>query len=124
MIRNFGDHSANERTFLAWIRTALAIIAFGFVIERFDFFIVSESVSSARPNSTGAGTILGMLSVALGSTMVLLSIVRFIRAGKSIDSEDERPNPGIRYEGFMAALVVIVGVTSVLYLSQAVSGLK
>ena len=33
------DHMANERTFLAWIRTSLGIIAFGFVIERFGLFI-------------------------------------------------------------------------------------
>lgn len=33
------NHLANERTFLAWCRTGLALFAFGFVIERFDFFI-------------------------------------------------------------------------------------
>jgi putative membrane protein len=36
MIQNFADHSANERTFLAWVRTAIAVMAFGFVVERFD----------------------------------------------------------------------------------------
>ena len=35
MIRNFGDHSANERTFLAWVRTAIAVMAFGFLVEKF-----------------------------------------------------------------------------------------
>lgn len=34
MIRNFADHSANERTYLAWVRTAVAIMGFGFVVER------------------------------------------------------------------------------------------
>ena len=33
--KKVSDHLANERTFLAWIRTGLATIAFGFVIERF-----------------------------------------------------------------------------------------
>lgn len=36
MIKNFGDHSANERTFLAWLRTGISIIAFGVVIEKFN----------------------------------------------------------------------------------------
>ena len=36
MIRNFSDHSANERTFLAWVRTAIAVMAFGFLVEKFD----------------------------------------------------------------------------------------
>ncbi|MEQ9123689.1 MAG: DUF202 domain-containing protein, partial [Alphaproteobacteria bacterium] len=29
MLKNFSDHSANERTFLAWVRTAIAVMAFG-----------------------------------------------------------------------------------------------
>ena len=29
MIANYGDHSANERTFLAWVRTAIAVVGFG-----------------------------------------------------------------------------------------------
>ena len=39
MIRNFADHSANERTFLAWVRTAIAVMAFGFIVEKFDLFL-------------------------------------------------------------------------------------
>jgi uncharacterized membrane protein YidH (DUF202 family) len=35
MIRGYSDHAANERTFLAWVRTGIAVIAFGFVIEKF-----------------------------------------------------------------------------------------
>jgi putative membrane protein len=36
MIRKFSDHSANERTFLAWVRTAIAVMAFGFLVEKSD----------------------------------------------------------------------------------------
>ncbi|HET8995258.1 MAG TPA: DUF202 domain-containing protein, partial [Acetobacteraceae bacterium] len=39
MIRNFSDHAANERTFLAWIRTAIAIMAFGFLVAKFNLFL-------------------------------------------------------------------------------------
>jgi len=48
-IKNFRDHAANERTFLAWIRTAIAIMAFGFLLERFDLFLemVAPSLSAA-----------------------------------------------------------------------------
>jgi putative membrane protein len=34
MILGYSDHAANERTFLAWVRTGIAVIAFGFVIEK------------------------------------------------------------------------------------------
>ena len=33
------DHLANERTFLAWIRTSIAIMAFGFVVVKFALFV-------------------------------------------------------------------------------------
>ena len=39
MIERYGDHAANERTFLAWVRTAIAIMAFGFLVQKFDLFL-------------------------------------------------------------------------------------
>ena len=41
MIQSYVDHAANERTFLAWVRTGVAVVAFGFVIEKFNLFLVS-----------------------------------------------------------------------------------
>jgi Domain of unknown function (DUF202) len=41
MIQGYADHAANERTFLAWVRRGVAVIAFGFVIERFNLFLLS-----------------------------------------------------------------------------------
>jgi putative membrane protein len=41
MIRGYSDHAANERTFLAWLRTSIAVIAFGFVIEKFNIFVLT-----------------------------------------------------------------------------------
>jgi putative membrane protein len=35
MIRNFSDHAANGRTFLAWVSTAIAVMASGFLVKRF-----------------------------------------------------------------------------------------
>jgi uncharacterized membrane protein YidH (DUF202 family) len=39
MIHNFSDHVANERTFLAWVRTAIAVMAFGFLVAKLDLFL-------------------------------------------------------------------------------------
>ena len=41
MIRDYADHAANERTFLAWLRTGIAVVAFGFLIEKFDLFALT-----------------------------------------------------------------------------------
>jgi putative membrane protein len=41
VINRYSDHAANERTFPAWIRTGIATIAFGFVIEKFNLFVIA-----------------------------------------------------------------------------------
>jgi uncharacterized membrane protein YidH (DUF202 family) len=38
-VRNRRVHMANERTFLAWIRTSVAVMAFGFVVEKLSLFV-------------------------------------------------------------------------------------
>jgi uncharacterized membrane protein YidH (DUF202 family) len=40
MIARYTDHAANERTFLAWIRTGLAVIAFGFFLVKLNVFLM------------------------------------------------------------------------------------
>src|SRR3984885_16012520 len=55
MIRNFSDHSSNEPTFLAWVRTAIAIMAFGFIIERFDLFVQMLAPQLAQQHVTPHG---------------------------------------------------------------------
>jgi putative membrane protein len=39
MIANCANHAANERTFLAWIRTGLAVVAFGFFLVKLNIFV-------------------------------------------------------------------------------------
>src|SRR5260370_38412485 len=64
MIRGFSDHAANERTFLAWVRTGIAVIAFGFVIEKFNLF--GLTMASASSLDAGRRLQLGRLSGPLG----------------------------------------------------------
>ena len=75
MIERYSDHAANERTFLAWVRTAIAVMAFGFLIEKFNIFLAymtSASQSHAVPlrgqwfaNDAGLAFILLGLSLFL-----------------------------------------------------------
>ena len=51
-VKNRRVHMANERTFLAWIRTSIGIMAFGFVIEK---FVVPSAVFTQVPNRSTAG---------------------------------------------------------------------
>ncbi len=47
MIANYTDHAANERTFLAWIRTGLAVAAFGFFLVKLNVLV--DAVGSGTP---------------------------------------------------------------------------
>jgi putative membrane protein len=47
MIHSYTDHAANERTFLASLRTGIAVTAFGFFIEKFKLFLATSAAASA-----------------------------------------------------------------------------
>jgi putative membrane protein len=79
MIRNFSDHAANERTFLAWVRTAIAVMAFGFLVERFDLFLetVAPSLSGRMLSPVGQkfGNFVGLALIVVGTAMVALAMI-------------------------------------------------
>jgi putative membrane protein len=123
MIRNFSDHSANERTFLAWVRTAIAVMAFGFIVEKFDLFLEVAAPSLAgRPLSLPGhrfGNIAGLALIALGVAMVAVAAARFLTTAKSIDSAQQRPGMGSRIDIALATLLVLLGGALFVYLSRA-----
>lgn len=122
MIKGFGDHAANERTFLAWVRTAIATMAFGFLIERFDLFLkfASPVLVNSRPGGRGFANAAGLAFLVLGVAMIAVAALRFLRTAKMIDSQDVVANPGPRYDLALALLLVLLGCSLVLYLSRAV----
>jgi len=95
MIRNFSDHSANERTFLAWVRTSIAVMAFGFLVEKFDLFL--ELAAAGRALSLPGqkfGNIAGLAFIVLGTAMVGIAAARFVITAK--EYRPRRPAPGNR----------------------------
>ncbi len=123
MIRNFSDHSANERTFLAWVRTAIAVMAFGFIVEKFDLFleVAAPSLAGRTLSLPGQkfGNIAGLALIVLGTAMVAIAAVRFLLTARAIDSAEPRASPGSRVDLALAALLVLLGCTLFLYLSHA-----
>jgi putative membrane protein len=79
------DVLANERTFLAYARTALAFIAFGFVIARFALFtrevaVVAHFRESAPAISTGFGTVMALAGVACAA----YGAIRYVGSARAI----------------------------------------
>jgi len=80
---------ANERTFLAWSRTSISLLAFGFVIERFDIFLKHVLQLYGQPaylTGSGMAIYMSLVSFFLAGFAMLVSGVRFLRVRRHINS--------------------------------------
>jgi putative membrane protein len=72
------DHLANERTFLAWIRTSISIIVFGFVVAKFGITLREFLPTQRRgPNESGLPLVMGVGFMSMGIFMALVSMARY-----------------------------------------------
>src|SRR5688500_10476022 len=74
------DHLANERTFLAWIRTSLAIIGLGFVIVKFSLFVKEIEMVMQKQIPFCHNTyslVMGILLVTIGGLIIVVAYLRF-----------------------------------------------
>jgi putative membrane protein len=103
------DHLANERTFLAWIRTVIAIIALGFVVAKFGIVLREQAGVHVTASESRAGAIVGVILIAAGALMAGLATYRFLQVRSDIDNQlvDFRPQLDVVLAG-------VVGVTSVI----------
>jgi putative membrane protein len=87
---SISDHQANERTFLAWVRTAIALMGFGFVVAKFGLFlrIVERSPTEHRGLSSGN---IGISLVCLGGLMAAVSAFRYQLLQRKIDEGTYEP---------------------------------
>ena len=126
MIERYSDHAANERTFLAWVRTAIAVMAFGFIIEKFELFLETAAPSLAQsgyalaPEGSRFANIAGLLLIVVGTAMVAIAAGRFLVTARAIDSAEQHPGTGSRVDLALAALLVLLGCALFLYLSHGV----
>lgn len=88
-------HMANERTFLAWVRTGISIMAFGFVVERFSLFVrqVSDYLGTkGDAPSPGYTSLFGVVLVGLGALMGILAFFRYRTVERQIASGTYAPS--------------------------------
>src|SRR5207245_6585471 len=115
------DYLAEERTFLAWIRTGLALMGFGFVVARFGVFLEESQIarggSAAEPHRLSLW--FGTAFIAVGVAVNLLSIRRHLRLVGELNRvqfADHRPS---QRAVIVASLLALVGVAMALYLTLA-----
>jgi putative membrane protein len=121
MIRDYANIAANERTFLAWVRTGVAIIALGFVIERFNLFLltIAGAVDDKALNehihrfASPAGRFGGAALVGVGVVLIVLSTIRFIHTARLLSEEASYTERATRVSMILlAALVLCVAAFS------------
>lgn len=99
------DHLANERTFLAWVRTGVAVVVFGFAIGRFAVAIRQWMQLQGQGHvvpTAGLSVWFGTVAILAGVVVCLMGLVRYRQTRKQIDSGNFQP------AGFVIDLVGIV----------------
>ena len=126
MIRGYSDHAANERTFLSWVRTGIAVIAFGFVVEKFNLFMTTMAASAfgdaarrlpLETPSRSFGHYDGLALIFGGIAIVVLATVRFVRTTARLDDSQEHAAKSGRAELVLASVVVVLVVGYAVYLA-------
>jgi putative membrane protein len=84
------DHLANERTFLAWIRTSISMIGLGFVVAKFSVWLRELAARLDRPtpnhHPTGMSLPLGVAMMGVGGLFAIMAAWRYRRVREAIEA--------------------------------------
>lgn len=109
------EHQANERTFLAWLRTSIALIGFGFAIARFGLFLhelqTHLNEKDMPTHSFISSQSLGIGLVIIGIIFIVLAVWRYNQVFWQIERSDYRPSRLLVW--VTAGIVIFLGVLSI-----------
>ncbi len=111
------EYLANERTFLAWIRTSIAVISLGFVVAKFSVWLRELAIrmgASNVPRHTGASLPMGLLMMALGGALTILAARRYWVVNHDIEQGRVTADHGLII--LVTFLVVALAAAMILYL--------
>jgi putative membrane protein len=120
--QNARDYLANERTLLAWIRTSIGIMAFGFVVVKFSLFVKQISMLLGK-NSTipqhGYSSLIGIFLVAVGAIILILSYVKYKRTEKQLSNESFQTSSTLILS--LTITILFISMLLILYLIENTS---
>ncbi len=118
------EYLANERTFLAWIRTSIAVISLGFVIAKFSVWLnelASGIDSRVKIHSTGLSMPTGVAMMAFGGILTILAAWHYHRVNQAIEKGEVRANRNLIMT--VTAAVVLLTIMMIIYLLLTVEHL-
>ena len=122
MIKRYTDHSANERTYLAWIRTAIAVMTFGFLIEKFDLFLSYLSKVMGATETLHSSRTVEMVGIGLfliGILIIVTATARFFQYKCMIEAEDPYSYGVKRTNLLLSALMIVVAGFLLVYIAHS-----
>jgi putative membrane protein len=117
VISGYSDHAANERTFLAWVRTGIAVIAFGFVIEKFNLFVLT--LANVSPAGAGhqsqleklsgpLGRYEGLAFILFGLALIVIAAAPFVRTQRMLDDQEVHAAGSVRGELVLSVALALI----------------
>jgi len=113
-------YMAAERTFLAWIRTGVAFMGFGFVVARFGLFLreiaLKNNMTVVQHNDSFSLPV-GIALIVAGIIINLISAIRHHRCVKTLDRGQFKHEHGLTFIFFIAGFLAIIGLALAVYLA-------
>jgi putative membrane protein len=115
---SLSDYLAAERTLLAWIRTGLALMGFGFVVARFGLFLqeFQAAKGAGQVRTYGLSLRFGIVLIVLGIFVDVLAGLNHIRLIRKLDRGDTHYADGKTHSVIVAFLLALIGLAMTIYL--------
>jgi putative membrane protein len=116
------QYLANQRTFLSWLRTSIALIGLGFAIERFSLFLQQFRLI-ANPDTTGNAAsatahdysaLVGIGMIIVGTGLIVYALKNYLESNKTIASGKYIPKNTIIYT--TSATIIGLGIIMIIFL--------
>ena len=101
---------AAVQALLAWQRSSLALMAFGFVIERFSLFLPLLRIEPNSSTRQFFSLLVGVLLILLGSAVALAATMAFRRFVRGLPPQDVPAGSWVRLGSTINVIVAVIGI--------------